>query len=93
MYPAVPTAVAVTEDGLHLLVYSDTHIDVFDVHSGDWVQVRDGGSTYVRTDLLSCHFSFRPQFTNKLLDQYYQLGTSTTLFLKLFYLFSDHKHP
>ena len=47
MYPAVPTAVAVTEDGLHLLVYSDTHIDVFDVHSGDWVQVRDGGSTYV----------------------------------------------
>ena len=43
MYPAVPTAVAVTEDGLHLLVYSDTHIDVFDVHSGDWVQVREGG--------------------------------------------------
>ena len=41
MYPAVPTAVAVTEDGLHLLVYSDTHIDVFDVHSGDWVQVRE----------------------------------------------------
>ena len=40
MYPAVPTGVAVTEDGLHLLVYSDTHIDVFDVHSGDWVQVR-----------------------------------------------------
>ena len=46
MYPAVPTAVAVTEDGLHLLVYSDTHIDVFDVHSGDWVQVRAGGSMY-----------------------------------------------
>ncbi|XP_069160748.1 serine/threonine-protein kinase Genghis Khan isoform X2 [Procambarus clarkii] len=36
MYPAIPTAVAVC-DGL-LLVYSDIHIDVFDVLSGDWVQ-------------------------------------------------------
>ncbi|KAK7079886.1 hypothetical protein SK128_013347, partial [Halocaridina rubra] len=36
MYPAIPTAVAVC-DGL-LLVYSDIHIDVFDVISGDWVQ-------------------------------------------------------
>ena len=69
MYPAVPTAVAVTEDGLHLLVYSDTHIDVFDVHSGEWVQVREGGSTYVRTNLLSFNFSCRPQLTNKLLFQ------------------------
>ncbi|XP_050718835.1 serine/threonine-protein kinase Genghis Khan-like isoform X3 [Eriocheir sinensis] len=36
MYPALPTAVAVC-DGL-LLVYSDIHIDVFEVLSGDWVQ-------------------------------------------------------
>lgn len=36
MYPAIPTAVAVC-DGL-LLVYSDIHIDVFEVISGDWVQ-------------------------------------------------------
>ena len=36
MYPAVPTAVSVC-DG-KLLVYSDTHIDVFDTVSGDWVQ-------------------------------------------------------
>lgn len=36
MYPALPTAVAVS-DGL-LLVYSDIHIDVFEVLSGDWAQ-------------------------------------------------------
>lgn len=36
MYPAVPTDVAVC-DG-KLLVYSETHIDVFDTVSGDWVQ-------------------------------------------------------
>lgn len=36
MYPAIPTAVGVC-DGL-LLVYSDIHIDVFEVLSGDWVQ-------------------------------------------------------
>ncbi|XP_064087873.1 LOW QUALITY PROTEIN: serine/threonine-protein kinase Genghis Khan-like [Macrobrachium nipponense] len=36
MYPAIPTAVAVC-DGL-LLVYSDIHIDVFEVLSGEWVQ-------------------------------------------------------
>ncbi|KAF2356106.1 Protein kinase C-terminal [Trinorchestia longiramus] len=36
MYPGVPTAIAVS-DG-HLLVYSETHIDVFDVVSGDWIQ-------------------------------------------------------
>lgn len=38
MYPAVPTGVAVSEDGLQLLVYSETHIDVFDTPSGEWVQ-------------------------------------------------------
>merc|ERR1719468_1111801 len=36
MYPALPEKVAVC-DG-RLLVYSDTHIDVFDTLSGDWVQ-------------------------------------------------------
>jgi len=36
MYPALPEKVAVC-DG-KLLVYSDTHIDVFDTLSGDWVQ-------------------------------------------------------
>ena len=36
MYPALPEKVAIC-DG-KLLVYSDTHIDVFDTQSGDWVQ-------------------------------------------------------
>ena len=33
MYPAQPTAIATTPDGF-LLVYSDTHIDVFDAAAG-----------------------------------------------------------
>merc|ERR1719225_2403821 len=37
MFPAMPTDVAVSDDG-GLLVYSDTHIDVFDTATGDWVQ-------------------------------------------------------
>jgi len=36
MYPAIPVAVAFS-DG-NLLVYSETHIDVFDCGSGDWLQ-------------------------------------------------------
>ena len=36
MYPALPEKISVC-DG-KLLVYSDTHIDVFDTLSGDWVQ-------------------------------------------------------
>ncbi|XP_076060516.1 serine/threonine-protein kinase gek isoform X4 [Oratosquilla oratoria] len=36
MYPAFPTAIGIC-DG-HLLVYSETHIDVFEVISGDWIQ-------------------------------------------------------
>jgi serine/threonine-protein kinase MRCK len=36
MYPAVPQAVAVCDR--RLLVYSETHIDVFDTDTGDWVQ-------------------------------------------------------
>ncbi|XP_045464345.1 serine/threonine-protein kinase Genghis Khan isoform X2 [Harmonia axyridis] len=36
MYPAVPTAISY-RDG-HLLVYSETHIDVFNCATGDWVQ-------------------------------------------------------
>lgn len=34
MYPAQPTAIATTEDG-YLLVYSETHIDVFDAQVGE----------------------------------------------------------
>ncbi|XP_023323712.1 serine/threonine-protein kinase MRCK alpha, partial [Eurytemora carolleeae] len=37
MYPAQPTAIATTPDGF-LLVYSDTHIDVFDAAAGEWCQ-------------------------------------------------------
>ncbi|KAJ8936856.1 hypothetical protein NQ318_012819 [Aromia moschata] len=36
MYPAVPTAIAY-RDG-HLVVYSDTHIDIFNCATGEWVQ-------------------------------------------------------
>lgn len=36
MYPAVPTAVAY-RDG-HLVVYSETHIDIFNCATGEWVQ-------------------------------------------------------
>ncbi|KAL3275979.1 hypothetical protein HHI36_020710 [Cryptolaemus montrouzieri] len=36
MYPAVPTAISY-RDG-HLLVYSETHIDVFNCATGEWVQ-------------------------------------------------------
>ncbi|XP_043483679.1 serine/threonine-protein kinase Genghis Khan [Leptopilina heterotoma] len=36
MYPAVPTAVSCCEG--YLLVYSETHIDVFDCTTGDWLQ-------------------------------------------------------
>ena len=33
MYPAQPTAISTTQDGF-LLVYSETHIDVFDAAAG-----------------------------------------------------------
>lgn len=36
MYPAVPIAVAYS-DG-NLLVYSETHVDVFDCATGEWLQ-------------------------------------------------------
>nr|XP_023026524.1 serine/threonine-protein kinase Genghis Khan isoform X1 [Leptinotarsa decemlineata]XP_023026525.1 serine/threonine-protein kinase Genghis Khan isoform X1 [Leptinotarsa decemlineata]XP_023026526.1 serine/threonine-protein kinase Genghis Khan isoform X1 [Leptinotarsa decemlineata] len=36
MYPAVPTAIGY-RDG-HLIVYSETHIDIFNCATGDWVQ-------------------------------------------------------
>ena len=35
MYPAQPTHVATTPDGF-LMVYSDTHIDVFDAAAGQF---------------------------------------------------------
>jgi len=37
MYPATPTGIATTPDGF-LMVYSDTHIDVFDAGAGEWCQ-------------------------------------------------------
>ncbi|XP_063931323.1 serine/threonine-protein kinase Genghis Khan isoform X3 [Zophobas morio] len=36
MYPAVPTAICY-RDG-HLIVYSETHIDIFNCATGEWVQ-------------------------------------------------------
>ncbi|CAH1179570.1 unnamed protein product [Phaedon cochleariae] len=36
MYPAVPTAIGY-RDG-HLIVYSETHIDIFNCATGEWVQ-------------------------------------------------------
>ncbi|CAG9761230.1 unnamed protein product [Ceutorhynchus assimilis] len=36
MYPAVPTAISY-RDG-HLVVYSETHIDIFNCKTGEWVQ-------------------------------------------------------
>ncbi|KAH0545683.1 serine/threonine-protein kinase Genghis Khan isoform X2 [Cotesia glomerata] len=36
MYPAVPTAVSYCEG--YLLIYSETHVDVFDCTTGDWLQ-------------------------------------------------------
>ena len=36
MYPAIPLDVAFA-DG-NLLIYSDTHIDIFDYKSGEWLQ-------------------------------------------------------
>ena len=37
MYPAQPLAIATTPEGF-LLVYSETHIDVFDAAAGEWCQ-------------------------------------------------------
>ena len=37
MYPASPANGVAVCDG-RLLVYADTHVDVFDTGSGDWVQ-------------------------------------------------------
>jgi len=37
MYPATLTGIATTPDGF-LMVYSDTHIDVFDAAAGEWCQ-------------------------------------------------------
>ncbi|CRK98152.1 CLUMA_CG011520, isoform A [Clunio marinus] len=36
MYPAVPTHI--THCDGHLLVYSETHLDIFNTHTGEWVQ-------------------------------------------------------
>jgi serine/threonine-protein kinase MRCK len=36
MYPAVPTFI--THENEFLLVYSDTHLDVFNIETSEWVQ-------------------------------------------------------
>lgn len=36
MYPALPTFI--THDNEFLLVYSETHLDVFNIETGEWVQ-------------------------------------------------------
>lgn len=36
MYPALPTAIVYC-DG-HLMVYSETHLDIFNAQTGEWVQ-------------------------------------------------------
>lgn len=36
MFPATPTFI--THENEFLLVYSDTHLDIFNIDSGDWVQ-------------------------------------------------------
>jgi serine/threonine-protein kinase MRCK len=36
MYPALPTFIA--QENEFLLVFSDTHLDVFNIESGEWVQ-------------------------------------------------------
>ncbi|KAG5323632.1 MRCKB kinase, partial [Pseudoatta argentina] len=61
MYPAVPTAVSYCEG--YLLVYSETHIDVFDCTSGDWLQtlnVKRARPLNVSGSLTSCVINDMP---------------------------------
>ncbi|XP_018367594.1 PREDICTED: serine/threonine-protein kinase MRCK alpha isoform X1 [Trachymyrmex cornetzi] len=61
MYPAVPTAVSYCEG--YLLVYSETHIDVFDCTSGDWLQtlnVKRARPLNISGSLTSCVINDMP---------------------------------
>ncbi|XP_066587134.1 serine/threonine-protein kinase Genghis Khan isoform X2 [Prorops nasuta] len=61
MYPAVPTAVSCCEG--YLLVYSETHIDVFDCVSGDWLQtlnVKRARPLNISGSLTSCIINDMP---------------------------------
>ncbi|XP_012224760.1 serine/threonine-protein kinase Genghis Khan isoform X1 [Linepithema humile] len=61
MYPAVPTAVSCCEG--YLLVYSETHIDVFDCTSGDWLQtlnVKRARPLNISGSLTSCVINDMP---------------------------------
>ncbi|XP_018311674.1 serine/threonine-protein kinase MRCK beta isoform X3 [Mycetomoellerius zeteki] len=61
MYPAVPTAVSYCEG--YLLVYSETHIDVFDCTSGDWLQtlnVKRARPLNISGSLTSCIINDMP---------------------------------
>ncbi|XP_076236066.1 serine/threonine-protein kinase gek [Calliopsis andreniformis] len=61
MYPAVPTAVSYCEG--YLLVYSETHIDVFDCTTGDWLQtlnVKRARPLNISGSLTSCMINDMP---------------------------------
>ncbi|XP_018047278.1 PREDICTED: serine/threonine-protein kinase Genghis Khan isoform X2 [Atta colombica] len=61
MYPAVPMAVSYCEG--YLLVYSETHIDVFDCTSGDWLQtlnVKRARPLNISGSLTSCVINDMP---------------------------------
>ncbi|XP_072743679.1 serine/threonine-protein kinase Genghis Khan [Anoplolepis gracilipes] len=61
MYPAVPTAVSYCEG--YLLVYSETHIDLFDCISGDWLQtlnVKRARPLNISGSLTSCVINDMP---------------------------------
>ncbi|XP_046836428.1 serine/threonine-protein kinase Genghis Khan isoform X2 [Vespa crabro] len=61
MYPAVPTAVSYCEG--YLLVYSETHIDVFDCTTGDWLQtlnVKRAQPLNISGSLTSCIINDMP---------------------------------
>lgn len=36
MFPAVVTSVSYVDD--YVSIYTETHVDIFDVNTGDWVQ-------------------------------------------------------
>ena len=98
MFPAMPTDVAVSDDG-NLLVYSDTHIDVFDTNTGDWVQTINIRKTrpLIKTGALNLsmlqelpHITYLCSYQGTLNDiryikrQYYKSQNSLIIFFIMF---------
>ena len=98
MFPAMPTDVAVSDDG-NLLVYSDTHIDVFDTNTGDWVQTINIRKTrpLIKTGALNLsmlqelpHITYLCSYQGTLNDiryikrQYYKSQNSLIIFIIMF---------